>query len=250
MNRKYAHGKPKSDGARSLFGADRERYCLKQLQQSGKGAVSISKSKARPHNERLRRAKTKKILDAANEVFRRNGFLAVTMQDIVDECGISRGGIYIYFSSVDEIFFEVIKRRNKERQSAMSRSLQDGESFERVLGGYLERQRARLAGFENSLFRAYCEYVFSKPRAAARAFSDVQLRHLRGTVASMFELGAAEGLVDRASVGALTDQFIVAIDGLGVMALGGNLTGDIIDAQLGILRAAALGKNKSRRNGE
>ena len=33
LNRKYAHGKPKSDGTWSLFGADRERSCLKQLQE-------------------------------------------------------------------------------------------------------------------------------------------------------------------------------------------------------------------------
>ena len=53
------------------------------------------------------------ILKCAEQVFRTKGFSNVTMKDIIDECNISRGGIYLYFSSVDEIFTEVIKQYHK-----------------------------------------------------------------------------------------------------------------------------------------
>ena len=48
------------------------------------------------------------ILLKAKQVFIRSGFASVTMKDIIEECGISRGGIYLYFTSVDEIFMQVI----------------------------------------------------------------------------------------------------------------------------------------------
>ena len=154
------------------------------------------------------------------------------MQDIIDECGISRGGIYLYFASVDEIFLEVMKQRNKE-------PTQNNESFENVISGYFSRQKKRLLNFENSLFRAYCEYIFSKPKAAVEAFRDMQFGHLRKTIVSILMLGVNQGVIqcekDSKKIRQLADHFIVTIDGLSVLALAEALTEEIIDAQIAIL---------------
>jgi len=184
--------------------------------------------------EKVRKVKVHKILDAAQRVFCRKGFLAVTMQDIIDECGISRGGIYIYFSSVDEVFLEVMKQRNSERFSTISKAVED---FETVLETYLSRQKTRLLNFENSIFRAYCEYIFSKPKDAVEAFRDMQFGHLRRTVVSILMLGVNQGKLkaNDKRVEQLADHFIVTIDGLSVLALSEALTEDIIDAQMNIL---------------
>jgi AcrR family transcriptional regulator len=196
-----------------------------------KGGVIIS----RPHNEKLRKIKVKKILDAARQVFCRKGFLAVTMQDIIDECGISRGGIYLYFASVDEIFLEVMKRRNKERFSVISKAVADYEPFEQVLLFYFMRQKRRLLNFKNSIFRAYCEYIFSKPKVAVEAFRDMQLGHLRRTVVSILKLGVNQNVLRDENLEQLADHFIVTIDGLSVLALAEALTEELIDNQLAIL---------------
>ena len=160
------------------------------------------------------------------------------MQDIIDECGISRGGIYIYFASVDEIFLEVMKQRNKERFSRINKSVHDHEPFDDVLQGYMRRQKKRLVNFENSLFRAYCEYIFSKPKTAVHAFRDMQLEHLRGSVNSILMLGVQQNAIRDESIARLetiADHFIVTIDGLSVLALGDALSEEIIDAQFAIL---------------
>jgi len=157
------------------------------------------------------------------------------MQDIIDECGISRGGIYIYFASVDEIFLEVMKRRNKERFSAISKSVEELESFETVLETYISKQRERLLNFQNSLFRAYCEYIFSKPKAAVEAFRDMQLGHLKKTVSSILRLGVSQNKIKEKNINELADHFIVVIDGLSVLALAEALTEKMINEQLSIL---------------
>jgi AcrR family transcriptional regulator len=190
---------------------------------------------SRVFNEKKRKVKAQKILDAANLVFCRKGFLAVTMQDIIDECGISRGGIYLYFASVDEIFLEVMKRRNKERFSVIAKAVQDFEPFEQVLLFYFMRQKRRLSNFKNSLFRAYCEYIFSKPKPAVEAFRDMQLGHLRRTVLSIFQLGVSQGAINGDNIEPLADHIIVTIDGLNVLALAEALTEEIVDNQLAIL---------------
>jgi len=190
----------------------------------------------RPHNEKQRKNKIGKIVDGAHRVFCRKGFLAVTMQDIIDECNISRGGIYIYFSSVDEVFLEVMKQRNKERLSAISKSVQDKKPFEEVLEIYLARQKQRLMNFENSIFRAYCEYIFSKPKAAVEALRDMQLGHLRQSITSVLELGISQRAIFDVDVDSIAYHFIVVIDGLSVLALAEALTEEIVDAQIAIIK--------------
>ncbi|MGK0552918.1 TetR/AcrR family transcriptional regulator, partial [Enterococcus faecalis] len=54
--------------------------------------------------------KREAILENARNVFSRQGLIDVTMQDIIDECQISRGGLYLYFDSVDAIFMEVVNQ--------------------------------------------------------------------------------------------------------------------------------------------
>ena len=44
------------------------------------------------------------ILKKAKDVFAHKGYRTVTMKDIVEACDISRGGLYLYFGSTEEIF--------------------------------------------------------------------------------------------------------------------------------------------------
>ena len=50
----------------------------------------------------------KKILDAAFNVFVRNGFKDTTMSHIVNESGLSKGAIYHYYSSKKDLFISLI----------------------------------------------------------------------------------------------------------------------------------------------
>jgi len=177
----------------------------------------------------------RKILDAAKLVFCRKGFLAVKMQDIIDECGISRGGIYLYFASVDEVFLEVLKQRNKEGLTSINKAVNAHLPFESVLDAYMSRQKERLISFENSLFRAYCEYIFSKPKAAVHAFRDTQLSQLRASVEAILKLGVRQGVLKNENISQLAVHFIAVIDGLSILALGDALTEEIINQQFAIL---------------
>ncbi len=50
------------------------------------------------------------ILDAATAVFARKGFYEASMDDIVDESGLSKGALYWYFKSKDQIISALLDR--------------------------------------------------------------------------------------------------------------------------------------------
>ena len=54
--------------------------------------------------------KINQILDAALQVFAKSGFSDARMDDIVKESGISKGGLYWYFKSKDQLIFAVLNR--------------------------------------------------------------------------------------------------------------------------------------------
>ncbi|HCE13156.1 MAG TPA: TetR family transcriptional regulator, partial [Enterococcus sp.] len=43
--------------------------------------------------------KGESIIESAKVVFSKKGLIDATMKDLIEECGISRGGIYLYFNS-------------------------------------------------------------------------------------------------------------------------------------------------------
>lgn len=58
-------------------------------------------------------AKRDQILDGANTVFSRMGFDAAGMADITREAGVSKGTIYVYFDSKDDLFAALVDRQRE-----------------------------------------------------------------------------------------------------------------------------------------
>lgn len=101
------------------------------------------------------------ILDSAAKVFSDKGYKAVTMKDIVDESDISRGGLYLYFASVEEVFHAVLDRKEQVADNEIS-----GEAFENASGGellvwFLKTQKKEILKKKDSLLMAKYEYAFS-----------------------------------------------------------------------------------------
>ena len=98
------------------------------------------------------------ILKCAEQVFRTKGFSNVTMKDIIDECNISRGGIYLYFSSVDEIFLAVIKQYHKSHAEKVTYDLTSTKDFIKAIDQYFEDLKYNLINIDDSLKLAIIEF--------------------------------------------------------------------------------------------
>ncbi|MCX5514420.1 TetR/AcrR family transcriptional regulator [Kaistia algarum] len=67
-----------------------------------------------PRRDKLSRAEQKarrptQILDAAFEEFVAKGFSATRLEDIADRVGVTKGTIYVYFETKEELFSEMIR---------------------------------------------------------------------------------------------------------------------------------------------
>lgn len=68
--------------------------------------------------------KKAKIIDAALEMCRKKTVSSVSMQDIIDESGLSQGGIYRYYKNIDEILTDLLSRIRREQVSSTERLTQ------------------------------------------------------------------------------------------------------------------------------
>jgi len=76
----------------------------------------------------------KQILDAAMIVFSRKGFHQARMDDIVKQSGLSKGTIYWYFSSKDEIITRILDNLfERELASLGELHNEEGSASERLL---------------------------------------------------------------------------------------------------------------------
>ena len=61
--------------------------------------------------DQLDSAKRRQILDGARQVFLAQGFDAASMGEIARAAGVSKGTLYVYFASKEELFGELVKRQ-------------------------------------------------------------------------------------------------------------------------------------------
>lgn len=99
--------------------------------------------------------KTKeKILQEAYLLFAEKGFKAVTMTDICEKTGLSRGGLYRYYSGTEQIFSEIISK-----EYVISDRIERHESAIGILEDMLEAIQREIMDKELSLSLAIYEYA-------------------------------------------------------------------------------------------
>ena len=106
--------------------------------------------------------KRKYIVETARGVFVEKGYKDVTMKDIVDACKISRGGLYLYFASTEEIFMDVLKMEAEEADDVFAGKVREDASPSDILALFLKEQKKEMLFKRNSLTKAVYEYYFEK----------------------------------------------------------------------------------------
>lgn len=82
-------------------------------------------------NEDRRKQTIRQLLDATKELLREKSCHAITMKDITEKSGLSKGAIFHYVKSKDEIFAWVLQERLEEtNQQFMKEVEQSGRTFD------------------------------------------------------------------------------------------------------------------------
>lgn len=210
--------------------ADNDTYVTMFLE------IIMQKEQAMENTSR-RQAKINAILDSARTVFCRKGFIGVTMKDIIDECGISRGGIYLYFSSVDDVYIAVMNRRLTRKFDDIRAAVKANTDFDTLFKRYFEEHKQRLMHMENSLLRSMYEYFFTHKSGDDHKFQQSQMQKVKETISEILMLGVRQGKLKGDNIDNLAEHFMFEIEGLSVLALFGGLTEECMQRQFSVMES-------------
>ncbi len=160
--------------------------------------------------------KREEILDVALEVFARDGYDRTSVRHIARLCGLSQAGVLHYFSSKEELFTEVLRRRDVVNRRLYDQHGDDSVNVERLIS--IVRHNAE----ESGLVRLYVSMSAESTAvdSPAREFFVSRYRTLRDGIAEDCRAKQAHGVLDPdLDADVVASLLIAAADGLQIQWL-------------------------------
>ncbi|MCW3491009.1 TetR/AcrR family transcriptional regulator [Dethiobacter alkaliphilus] len=120
-----------------------------------------------------------RILQAATEVFSQHPYHQVKIDDIASCAGVGKGTIYEYFSSKDELFFQMLQASSRAYHNEMAKAVQKGKTVKDKLQLLFDYQldfiethgsMARILGSEHWLPQDEFKALLRQQREQLNAF--------------------------------------------------------------------------------
>lgn len=165
----------------------------------------------RPDVSEERRAQ---IIEAALACFTRKGYVNTTMDDIVTESGLSKGAIYWYFKSKDDVFQAAFTSMFEAVGTESMMALQACETAAERLRVGAQSMVALCRDIEGYFGLIVEFWAQSENRDEAMAFWAQMLTQYQQAVAAIFEEGARAGEFKPVDASALAWMIMAAYDGL------------------------------------
>ena len=99
------------------------------------------------------------ILEASYSLFARDGFNKITMKDVCEATGLSRGGLYSHFASTKELFEAILVKINQKDEMNFHKEMEEGMPATEILIRALELMKDEMEHSEESLSLAMYEYA-------------------------------------------------------------------------------------------
>ena len=160
--------------------------------------ITSSVQTCKPRWRRRPEKRPEEILDAAMGVFSRRGLHKTNLEEVAQEAGISKGTIYLYFKSKEDLFIAAAQRvvpTPQELSPELQRGRRDGEveSFSRSLHRLAQIIYRRCCTLE---YRAFFSMVMAEtlryPEWGELCFRRIVLE-LNRRVAEIFAQATARG---------------------------------------------------------
>lgn len=178
-----------------------------------------------------------KILKGAKQVILKKGYASTTMKDITEECGMSRGGLYFHFSSVEEIFIAVLKNRKRSSKTMVQKFIKESGSFAQLLDRYFEHQVRRIMHMEDSLLSAMIEFGVADDNYQRRQLIEEQYSNTQEILIEMLESGIK---APKKRLEALSCQMMFLIEGMSIKAMTANMEEEAVADQFSLLKKQLL----------
>lgn len=157
-------------------------------------------------------ATDKRILDAAEMLFAKSGFTAVTMKDICAAAFISRGGLYRHYSSTAMVFTAIIEREQERAFAALERAKEGEVSVDKILEVYLEHRMNRILDEAFGIDNAITEFASNAPNG--REIAQKRATDCLKIIEELIRIGNKSGVYNCKDVKATAKQICWIIEGM------------------------------------
>lgn len=144
-------------------------------------------------------ARRRQILEAALTCFARRGFHKTTMQDVVEQSGLSAGSIYCHFAGKQDIIIAVVEERHRRERALLQRAFEK-QSFADAVDQLAADFIATLRAPEERAWRRLTVQLWAESlhdRRLAVAVRD-GVEHPKAILARMVQRAKAQGELPRA----------------------------------------------------
>lgn len=180
----------------------------------------------------------KNIIDASMQLFANKGYLAITMKDICDCCGLSRGGVYRHFSSTKEIFIAILNRDIGDDRNAVKQAIDQRVPAKVIFEHYLAHEKNAIFSDNKGLFFATHEFAFAE--SEQRAYFDKRVELSVDLLSTLFRYGQETGEFKNFDISVVATHIIYFFDGLKTSSSVLTITEEMVDQQLNIIKEMVI----------
>ncbi|SDJ10538.1 TetR/AcrR family transcriptional regulator [Salimicrobium halophilum] len=197
-------------------------------------------------SDHYKQKRRKDILEAAEKIFIEKGYEHTTIKDIYEEVGLSRGGVYQYFSNKRDLFESLIGDKLEDIYQLTADALEDGEDPWTLLKKRMFGEEQHPSEYNDSLAPVVLEFFVSGRTDESLSVYARDRYHLGVSMyENIIQQGESQGIfTPRFSPGTIARAIISFSDGIAVdSALAGEevqskeqseLLFDMIQYMLGI----------------
>ncbi len=153
------------------------------------------------------------ILDAAAIVFSQQGFASARMDDIVKQSGLSKGALYWYFKSKDDIIIALMHRFFGQDMDEMNHLVQSEKPVREIMLMYVERLTRTYQEVISLLPLMYEYYALATRDDDKRVFFQNYFQQYRDVIHRLIERGIADGEFKEVDANAFTLMLVAQIEG-------------------------------------
>lgn len=150
---------------------------------------------AGPGGARDERVKGRQIIDGARRVFLADGFDGASMNDIARVAGVSKGTLYVYFASKEELFAALIREDKQAQAERLCHVANAGTDLRTTLIDFGSQLMELMLRPESIAQFRIVAAVGAKFPAIGKAFYEAGPEYGRKRIAEFLDRQVAAGLV-------------------------------------------------------
>jgi AcrR family transcriptional regulator len=158
-----------------------------------------------------KKAVISKIIQTALDIFSKNGYRATTMNDIAKEMGVSKGALYSYFKSKDDILKEIFQSHHQILREILCKSV-DGQDYVLMMEKAYKLMTEKYNEFIHMSFETFALASHDKHiRNIIREDHEKDVEVLRELLQNLMEKGAVRTDVNPRIMAQLVDALFTGI---------------------------------------